>query len=158
MSQSLPLTREPVRTKWLWGASEGCSGFQPHITSTLPLDTCQVILTFVWTVSLDYIFQVIYRHYSLSLHTHLCGFICPHSLCIFFFTGSRGGHPPTRSHSDVAVGTVETVSANNLSECLDKEVLFNRGNTFEASTNKTYLAQRSAYFYFCVKMGISPVP
>ena len=64
----------------------------------------------------------------------------------------------TRSQTRLAATTVGSTITNNLPECLDKEVLFYRGNTFAASTNKTYSAQRTAYFDFCAQMGIPPVP
>ena len=56
------------------------------------------------------------------------------------------------------VSTAVTADPNNLSACLYKEVRFYRENTFAASTNRTYLAQRTAYFDFCGKIGIPPVP
>ncbi|MEW8544939.1 MAG: hypothetical protein AB2693_15545, partial [Candidatus Thiodiazotropha sp.] len=58
----------------------------------------------------------------------------------------------------MALGAVDPVGTKTFSEGLDGEVLFYRGNTFAASTNKTYLSQRTAYFDFCVKIGIPPVP
>ena len=100
----------------------------------------------------------IYRHCSLLPHILLSGFTCPHSLCIFFLTGSHGGHPITRSQSQLVVSTAVTADPNNLSACLDKEVRFYCENTFAKSTNRTYLAQRTAYFDFCGKIGIPPVP
>ena len=45
-----------------------------------------------------------------------------------------------------------------LPECLDKEVQFYRDNIFATSTNRTYMAQRLAYFEFCAKVKISPLP
>lgn len=62
------------------------------------------------------------------------------------------------SHDLLALGAVDPVGTKTFSEGLDGEVLFYRGNTFAASTNKTYLSQRTAYFDFCVKIGIPPVP
>ena len=105
----------------------------------------------------DFTFQVTCKHCSHTLHTPHFGFTCPLNLCIFCLTGSHGGLPFTQSHSG-STSDMSGSARSNLSDCLDKEVLFYRENTFAASTNKTYLAQRAAYFDFCVKMGISPIP
>ena len=45
-----------------------------------------------------------------------------------------------------------------LAECLDKEVHLYRTNTFASSTNRTYMAQKMAYFQFCAEVKISPLP
>ena len=41
---------------------------------------------------------------------------------------------------------------------LDKDVAFYKSHTFAPSTSRIYLAQKSAYFEFCDKMIIQPVP
>ena len=45
-----------------------------------------------------------------------------------------------------------------LADCLDREVQLYRVNTFASSTNRTYMAQRMAYFQFCTKVKVSPLP
>ena len=70
------------------------------------------------------------------------------TVCIFFSTGSRGVRPSTLSQSQLAFGTVDPAGTKTLSDCLYKEVMIYCGNTFAASTNKTYLAQRTVYFDF----------
>ena len=49
-------------------------------------------------------------------------------------------------------------SGRFLTASLDKDVAFYRSHTFAPSTSQTYLAQKSAYFEFCDKMSIQPVP
>ena len=46
----------------------------------------------------------------------------------------------------------------SLSESLDKEVQFFRDHTYASSTNKTYPAQKTAFFEFCTQLRITPVP
>ena len=46
----------------------------------------------------------------------------------------------------------------SLSESLDKEVHFFRDHIFASSTNKIYQAQKTAFFEFCMQLGITPVP
>ena len=55
-------------------------------------------------------------------------------------------------------GNIHQVGIKSLSESLDREVQFFRNHTFAPSTNKTYQAQRTVYFDFCARLGISPVP
>ncbi|MEW8546114.1 MAG: hypothetical protein AB2693_21550, partial [Candidatus Thiodiazotropha sp.] len=45
-----------------------------------------------------------------------------------------------------------------MSASLDQEVLFYRSNTFAQSTAKTYSAQKKAFFEFCSKLNIQPIP
>lgn len=45
-----------------------------------------------------------------------------------------------------------------LASRLDTEVNFYRSHTFASSTSRTYHAQKLAYFEFCNKMSIPPVP
>ena len=49
-------------------------------------------------------------------------------------------------------------SCSKLKDGLDAEVQFYRSHTFARSTSKTYLAQKLAYFEFCNKLDIAPVP
>ena len=49
-------------------------------------------------------------------------------------------------------------SDKSLAECLDKEVQLYRGSTFASSTNRTYMTQKTAYFEFCAKVKVSPLP
>ena len=90
------------------------------------------------------------RSCGLSLMPHHSIVICRQPHFFFCLTDIRTGVEITNS------GVVS--AAGNLHASLDQEVLHYRANSFSANTSKTYSAQRSAFFKFCVDMGIKPVP
>ncbi|MEW8548539.1 MAG: hypothetical protein AB2693_33985, partial [Candidatus Thiodiazotropha sp.] len=49
-------------------------------------------------------------------------------------------------------------SAHQLTASLDQDVSFYMDNTFAPSTSRTYMTQQLAYFEFCNKVSIQPVP
>ena len=95
---------------------------------------------------------------SLLQHVRPLGFICHHILSVYFLTDSRRGGPSSQCNSSFPQSDVECTGFRSLSESLDKEVQFFRDHTFASSTNKTYQAQKTAFFEFCTQLGITPVP
>ena len=106
--------------------------------------------------------QLINPHAYISLDT-LLGFglspmdphlpvTCPLRHCIFCLTDSKGVTRRAEVHLD------ETVNQQSLSASPDQEVLFYRSKTFAQSTVKTYSAQKQAFFEFCSKLNIHPIP
>ena len=51
-----------------------------------------------------------------------------------------------------------THDSQSLIHSLDDDVMFYRSNTFAASTSRTYLAHKVAYFEFYNKISVKPVP
>ena len=95
---------------------------------------------------------------SLLQHVRPLGFICHHILSAFFLTYSRGGGPSSQCNISFLQSDMERTGFRSLPESLDKEIQFFRDHSFDSSTNKTYQAQKTAFFEFCTQLGITPVP
>ena len=104
-----------------------------------------------------FIVQGTCKPFSPIQHAHPFGSICPHGLLIFLLTDSHGGKLSSQATGTARSCARDPFGGRPLPECLDKEVQFYRDNTVATSTNRTYMAQRLAYFEFCTKVKISPL-
>ncbi|MES9882073.1 MAG: hypothetical protein ABW185_14455, partial [Sedimenticola sp.] len=94
--------------------------------------------------------------YCHILPLHHCGAICLCHRSIFCST-DPSPEPPA-SYGAPHRTPVPTSLQSGLAQSLDEDVTFYRGNTFAASTAKTYHTQLTCYLNFCSEMGIVPVP